>query len=215
MARDDAGGAVGGLAEGIRRAAGLVGLGSSAGRGGEAVAGSSPATASTPLHDVEGLVHGHAASALQDGRVLRQPGRRVQRVRLEDRVAGEGRAGDIAHLAVAPDHLGRGRERVAAVLDGPAELRVPAVPCLHDASLLLVRLGHASAAVEQHEVRHRYLLPGLFGLSRHPYDERGLPVSTAAGRETYRAAMAVRRVIVDHVLFVVEDLDASRRLYTA
>jgi hypothetical protein len=27
--------------------------------------------------------------------------------------------------------------------------------------------------------------------------------------------MTVRRVIVDHVLFVVEDLDASRRLYTA
>lgn len=27
--------------------------------------------------------------------------------------------------------------------------------------------------------------------------------------------MSVRRVIVDHVLFVVEDLDASRRLYTA
>ena len=27
--------------------------------------------------------------------------------------------------------------------------------------------------------------------------------------------MDVRRVIVDHVLFVVEDLDASRRLYTA
>jgi catechol 2,3-dioxygenase-like lactoylglutathione lyase family enzyme len=27
--------------------------------------------------------------------------------------------------------------------------------------------------------------------------------------------MTVRRVVVDHVLFVVEDLDASRRLYTA
>jgi hypothetical protein len=27
--------------------------------------------------------------------------------------------------------------------------------------------------------------------------------------------MSVRRVIVDHVLFVVEDLAASRRLYTA
>jgi catechol 2,3-dioxygenase-like lactoylglutathione lyase family enzyme len=27
--------------------------------------------------------------------------------------------------------------------------------------------------------------------------------------------MSVRRVIVDHVLFVVPDLDASRRLYTA
>lgn len=27
--------------------------------------------------------------------------------------------------------------------------------------------------------------------------------------------MAVRRIIVDHVLFVVNDLDASRRLYTA
>lgn len=27
--------------------------------------------------------------------------------------------------------------------------------------------------------------------------------------------MTVRRVMVDHVLFVVEDLDASRRLYTA
>jgi len=27
--------------------------------------------------------------------------------------------------------------------------------------------------------------------------------------------MSVRRVIVDHVLFVVADLDASRRLYTA
>src|SRR6476620_5312793 len=27
--------------------------------------------------------------------------------------------------------------------------------------------------------------------------------------------MTVRRVIVDHVLFVVEDLDASRALYTA
>ena len=27
--------------------------------------------------------------------------------------------------------------------------------------------------------------------------------------------MAVRRVVVDHVLFVVADLDASRRLYTA
>jgi catechol 2,3-dioxygenase-like lactoylglutathione lyase family enzyme len=27
--------------------------------------------------------------------------------------------------------------------------------------------------------------------------------------------MAVRRVVVDHVLFVVEDLEASRRLYTA
>jgi catechol 2,3-dioxygenase-like lactoylglutathione lyase family enzyme len=27
--------------------------------------------------------------------------------------------------------------------------------------------------------------------------------------------MTVRRIVVDHVLFVVEDLDASRRLYTA
>jgi catechol 2,3-dioxygenase-like lactoylglutathione lyase family enzyme len=27
--------------------------------------------------------------------------------------------------------------------------------------------------------------------------------------------MEVRRVVIDHVLFVVEDLDASRRLYTA
>src|SRR5262247_1722756 len=27
--------------------------------------------------------------------------------------------------------------------------------------------------------------------------------------------MTVRRVVIDHVLFVVEDLDASRRLYTA
>ncbi len=27
--------------------------------------------------------------------------------------------------------------------------------------------------------------------------------------------MTVRRVVVDHVLFVVEDLDSSRRLYTA
>ena len=27
--------------------------------------------------------------------------------------------------------------------------------------------------------------------------------------------MSVRRIIVDHVLFVVEDIDASRRLYTA
>jgi len=27
--------------------------------------------------------------------------------------------------------------------------------------------------------------------------------------------MTVRRVVVDHVLFVVADLDASRRLYTA
>ena len=26
--------------------------------------------------------------------------------------------------------------------------------------------------------------------------------------------MTIRRIIVDHVLFVVEDLDASRRLYT-
>jgi catechol 2,3-dioxygenase-like lactoylglutathione lyase family enzyme len=27
--------------------------------------------------------------------------------------------------------------------------------------------------------------------------------------------MTVRRIVVDHVLFIVEDLDASRRLYTA
>ncbi len=27
--------------------------------------------------------------------------------------------------------------------------------------------------------------------------------------------MTIRRIVVDHVLFVVEDLDASRRLYTA
>jgi hypothetical protein len=27
--------------------------------------------------------------------------------------------------------------------------------------------------------------------------------------------MIERRIVVDHVLFVVEDLDASRRLYTA
>jgi hypothetical protein len=33
--------------------------------------------------------------------------------------------------------------------------------------------------------------------------------------ELYGASMSVRRVVVDHVLFVVEDLDASRRLYTA
>ncbi len=107
------------------------------------------------------LVHGDAAAALQDRAALREGRRRVQRVRRQHRVAGVRRAGRVAvaDRAVARDGLGRRAEGVAPVLDRGAEVLVPVLPGLHDASLLRLGLRHAAARVEEHEVRHGFLLP--------------------------------------------------------
>lgn len=44
---------------------------------------------------------------------------------------------------------------------------------------------------------------------------RGTHAGARAWDPRYGRRVTVRRIVVDHVVFVVEDLDASRRLYTA